>query len=212
MKDQTDLIGKYFSGITEKQLNQFYRLHAVYSLWNRRLNLISRKDFLFLQERHVLHSLSIAKFMHFIAGTEIMDAGTGGGFPGIPLAIYFPQTRFLLVDSIGKKIQAVREIASDLGLENVEVKQERVEKIKGQFDYVVSRAVTGLSPFYDWTKNKIKAIGRNDRPNGIIYLKGGDLTAELKGLNQHAEIHDISTYFREPFFSSKKLVYIPRSE
>lgn len=212
MEDQIGLIVKYFSGITEKQLKQFGRLQAIYSLWNSRINLISRKDFLFLQERHVLHSLSIAKFINFKPRTRIMDAGTGGGFPGIPLAIYFPDCRFVLVDSIGKKIQAVREIAWDIGLPNVEVRHERFEKINDQFDYIVSRAVSGLSPFYALTKNKIKIAGNNEKPNGIIYLKGGDLSAELKELNRYAEIHDISTYFREPFFSSKKIVFIPKSE
>ncbi len=212
MEDQIDLIVKYFSGITVKQRNQFGRLYSIYSFWNERINLISRKDFLFLQERHVLHSLAIAKFINFKPETSIMDAGTGGGFPGIPLSIYFPDCRFILVDSIGKKIQAVQEIARDLGLENVEVRQERIEKIKGQFDYIVSRAVTGMPPFYAWTKNKIKAIGKNEKPNGIIYLKGGDLSAELLALKRYTEIYDISTYFREPFFSSKKIVFIPNSE
>ena len=211
MEDQIGLIVKYFSGITEKQLEQFGRLQAIYSLWNSRINLISRKDFLFLQERHVLHSLAIAKFINFKPGTRIMDAGTGGGFPGIPLAIYFPDSRFVLVDSIGKKTQVVREIAVDLGLQNVEVRHERFEKINDRFDYIVSRAVSGLSPFYAWTKNKIQTAGNNEKPNGIIYLKGGDLSAELKELKRYAEIHDISTYFREPFFSSKKIVFIPIS-
>jgi len=212
MEDQIGLIIKYFSGITEKQLKQFGRLQAIYSHWNSRINLISRKDFLFLQERHVLHSLAIAKFINFKPGTRIMDAGTGGGFPGIPLAIYFPDSRFVLVDSIGKKIQAVREISGDLGLPNVEVRHERFEKINDRFDYIVSRAVMGLSPLYAWMENKIKIVGNNEKPNGIIYLKGGDLSAELKELNRYAEIHDISTYFREPFFSSKKIVFIPKSE
>jgi 16S rRNA (guanine527-N7)-methyltransferase len=212
MEDHTDLIIKYFPGISEKQLDQFGRLTALYSMWNNRVNLISRKDFLFLQERHILHSLAIAKFIQFHPGSYIMDAGTGGGFPGIPLSIFFPDSRFMLVDSIGKKTRAVRDIAGELKLVNVEVMQERVEKIKEQFDYVVSRAVTGLSTFYAWTKNRIKAAQRNKRSNGIIYLKGGDLTAELKELNQYAEIYDISTYFREPFFSSKKLVFIPYME
>jgi 16S rRNA (guanine527-N7)-methyltransferase len=212
MEDQIGLIIKYFSGITEKQLKQFGRLQAIYSHWNSRINLISRKDFLFLQERHVLHSLAIAKFINFKPGTRIMDAGTGGGFPGIPLAIYFPDSRFVLVDSIGKKIQAVREISGDLGLPNVEVRHERFEKINDRFDYIVSRAVMGLSPLYAWMEKKIKIVGNNEKPNGIIYLKGGDLSAELKELNRYAEIHDISTYFREPFFSSKKIVFIPKSE
>lgn len=211
MEDQVGLIVKYYSGITDKQLKQFSRLHALYSLWNERINLISRKDFVFFQERHVLHSLAIAKFIQFNSGTRIMDAGTGGGFPGIPLSIFFPDCRFLLVDSIGKKIRAVREIVEDLGLQNVEVRQDRIEEIVDRFDYIVSRAVTGLSSFYAWTKNKINVVGFNDKPNGIIYLKGGDLSSELKELNRNAEIYDISTYFREPFFNSKKLVFIPIS-
>jgi len=210
MDDQIDLITKYFPGLTEKQLHQFGRLYPVYAAWNCRVNLVSRKDFTFLQERHVLHSLAIARFIRFKPATCIMDAGTGGGFPGIPLSIIFPDSSFLLVDSIGKKIRAVREIAKELELQNVEARQERIEKITDQYDYIVSRAVTELSSFYAWIKNKVKAKGINERPNGIIYLKGGDLSSELKELNRYTEIYDISTYFREPFFSSKKLVFIPR--
>lgn len=209
MDDHIDLIVKYFSEITEIQIKQFRRLNSLYSDWNDKINLISRKDILFLQERHILHSLAIAKFIIFKPGTYIMDAGTGGGFPGIPLSIYFPESQFLLVDSIGKKIQAVREIAKYLELANVEVKKERIEKIRDKFDYIVSRAVTGLSPFYAWSKGKIKIAGQNEKPNGIIFLKGGDLSTELRELNRYSEIYDISTYFREPFFISKKIVFVP---
>ncbi|MBR9999848.1 MAG: 16S rRNA (guanine(527)-N(7))-methyltransferase RsmG [Cyclobacteriaceae bacterium] len=207
-----DLILKYFPGLTEKQKEQFGELPGLYSTWNQKINLISRKDIQFIDEKHVLHSLAIAKFMNFRPGTYIMDAGTGGGFPGIPLSILFPEARFLLVDSIGKKVQAVKEIAASLELHNVAIKQERIEKITDKFDYIISRAVTELSRFLRWTNGKINRSGYNEKPNGIIYLKGGDLTSEARETGRYIEIYDISTYFRESFFSSKKLVFIPQTK
>ena len=207
-----DLILNYFPLITEIQKKQFAALPRLYREWNQRINLISRQDIDKLEERHVLHSLSIARFINFYPGTRIMDAGTGGGFPGIPLAILFPEASFVLVDSIGKKIRAVRDIAHRLGLNNLETENERIEKIGQKFDFIVSRAVTNLRHFLHWTDGKILGDGHNLKPNGIIYLKGGDLTSEMEGLGRYMEIYDISTYFREAFFSSKKLLYIPQSK
>jgi 16S rRNA (guanine527-N7)-methyltransferase len=209
MDGQIDLILRYFPDVTENQKKQFAGLQYIYSFWNERINVISRKDIEFLQERHILHSLSIAKFINFMPETRVMDAGTGGGFPGIPLSILFPECHFMLVDSIGKKIQVVREVAAYLGLKNVVVRQERVEKIRVEFDYIVSRAVTRLARFYAWTKGKIKKSGINEHPNGIILLKGGDLSSEINDLNKSVEVYDIYTYFRESFFTGKKIVFIP---
>ena len=209
MDGHIDLILKYFPGITEIQKKQFVELQDIYSFWNERINVISRKDFSFLHERHVLHSLSIAKFINFIPGTHVMDAGTGGGFPGIPLSILFPQCQFFLVDSVGKKIQVVREVSVHLGLRNVDIRQERIENIIEDFDYIVSRAVTRIARFYNWTKGKIKEKNANDRPNGIICLKGGDISSELHELKRPVEVYDIGTYFRETYFNSKKIVFIP---
>jgi 16S rRNA (guanine527-N7)-methyltransferase len=206
-----DLILTYFPKLTDHQKDQFAKLPGLYADWNSRLNLISRQDIAHLEERHVLHSLAIAKFLTFYPGTRILDAGTGGGFPGIPLAIMFPEVTFQLVDSIGKKIQAVKDIAANLGLKNLEAKNQRIEKTEGRFDFIVSRAVTNLKQFLQWTDGKIFGTGHNLKPNGILYLKGGDLTEEVEAIGRYIEIYDISTYFRESFFSSKKLVYIPQS-
>jgi 16S rRNA (guanine527-N7)-methyltransferase len=173
------LVSQYFSQLTEKQQKQFAELQNLYSFWNEQINVISRKDIEELYERHVLHSLGIAKVIDFAPGTKILDIGTGGGFPGIPLAIYFPECQFHLVDSIGKKIKVVQEVAHALGLTNVKAEHERAEKIKGQYDFIVSRAVTRLSNFMYWTKGKIASEQKNKLSNGILALKGGDLEEEL---------------------------------
>ena len=210
MQDNIDLIVKYFPGLSDNQKQQFKSLHYLYLSWNEKVNLISRKDIDFLQERHVLHSLAIAKFFDFQSDTKIMDAGTGGGFPGIPLSILFPEADFLLVDSIGKKIIAVKDLVHNLGLKNVRVKQERIEKISDKFDYIVSRAVTRLKLFHMWTKDKIRDKAEYQNYNGIIYLKGGDLSSEIEELQQQVKVYNINTYFRETFFESKKIVFIPK--
>ena len=180
----------------------------MYAEWNERINVISRKDIEALYLRHVLHSLGIAKVQDFLPGSRVLDIGTGGGFPGVPLAIMFPETKFVLVDSIGKKIKVVGEVARELGLENVEAVHGRAEKQKGQFDFIVSRAVTNMSDFVKWTRNKFLKESRHSLPNGILYLKGGDLREELKPF-QKARIYPLSDYFEEDFFETKKVVYLP---
>jgi 16S rRNA (guanine527-N7)-methyltransferase len=193
------LIQKYFPNLSPKQIEQFSMLGPLYQNWNERINVISRKDMENFYERHVLHSLGIACVQPFAAGAKVMDVGTGGGFPGIPLAIMFPDTEFILVDSIGKKITVVKAVAEALGLSNVKAFHERAEKINGKFDFVVSRAVTDIVPFTRWVSNQISRQSRHDLPNGILYLKGGDLSEELSQLNQ---------YFSEPFFETKKVLYV----
>jgi 16S rRNA (guanine527-N7)-methyltransferase len=180
----------------------------LYAEWNERINVISRKDIEALYLRHVLHSLGIAKVQVFLPGSRVLDIGTGGGFPGIPLAIMFPETEFVLVDSIGKKIKVVGEIARELRLENVEAVHGRAEKQQGQFDFIVSRAVTNMSDFVKWTRNKFLKENRHPLPNGILYLKGGDLSEELKPFRK-ARIYSLSDYFEEDFFETKKVVYLP---
>lgn len=201
------LITKYFPNNTEKQKSQFEQLQELYTYWNERINVISRKDIDSLYEKHVLHSLSIAKFFDFPKGSKILDVGTGGGFPGIPLAILFPQAQFVLVDSIGKKIKVVNEIASALGLRNVTAFHERAEKINQNFHFVVSRAVTEFSNFVPWVDKKIEKQAIASFKNGILYLKGGDLTEELK-LFPKAQLFSVSEVFQEEFFESKKIVYL----
>lgn len=203
-----ELIQKYFPELSEKQFAQFENLRFLYEDWNSKINVISRNDIEFFYERHVLHSLAIAKFIRFKRGTKILDIGTGGGFPGIPLAIYFPESEFTLVDSIGKKIKVVNEVAKSLGLKNVKVINVRAENMKSQFDFIVSRAVTSMNNFVHLTKNKIKQKQQNAIPNGILYLKGGDLTEEFSQIKNYFEITEISQYFNESFFETKKLVYL----
>lgn len=203
-----DIIFKYFKNLTETQVEQFGKLFDLYSFWNAQINVISRKDIEELYERHILHSLGIAKFCTFRAGERVLDVGTGGGFPGIPLAILFPETDFHLVDSIGKKIKVVTEVASALGLTNVTASHLRAEQVPGKFNFVVSRAVTRLIDFYPWVRGKFAKENINAIPNGILYLKGGDLTEEIKESKLKAELHPLSAFFEEDFFETKFVVYI----
>jgi 16S rRNA (guanine527-N7)-methyltransferase len=203
-----ELITKYFPDLTDDQLNKFRQLEALYMEWNSRINVISRKDMEHFYERHVLHSLGIAKVIQFLPGAQVLDVGTGGGFPGIPLAILFPETKFLLVDSIGKKIKVVQEVVEAAGITNIEAIKARAEEMKGKFDFVVSRAVTTLPDFIKWVENKIKRESRNTLQNGILYLKGGDLEAELALLLTKCKVFNLSDYFEEEFFETKKVVHV----
>lgn len=202
-----EIILKYFPNLSEIQKEQFSKLQGLYEQWNVHINLISRKDIENLYLKHVLHSLSIAKVIDFADGTKILDVGTGGGFPGIPLAILFPNVEFLLVDSIGKKINVVKEIADKIGIKNLKAEHKRAEQVIGKFDFVVSRAVTKMKVFQQWVRKKISSKRKNILNNGILYLKGGDLSCELKGI-KNANIYDIPKYFEEDFFETKKIVYI----
>jgi 16S rRNA (guanine527-N7)-methyltransferase len=203
-----EAILQYFPTLTPTQHKQFSDLRALYELWNNQINVISRKDVDNFYERHVLHSLGIAKVYAFKPGTSVLDVGTGGGFPGIPLAILFPETTFVLVDSIGKKIKVVNEVASALGLTNVQAHHLRAEQVKGTFDFVISRAVTAMPVFIEWVKNKIKKGKTSDGfPRGILYLKGGDLTEEFKGLPGKFKEYPLAAYFTEAFFETKKVIH-----
>jgi len=203
-----EIIQKYFTNLTETQLEQFSKLQELYKDWNLRINVVSRKDIDELYLRHVLHSLAIAKVVEFQPGAKVMDVGTGGGFPGIPLAILFPETQFHLVDSIGKKIKVVHEVVQGLGLENVKSSNCRVEDVKDTYDFIVSRAVAQMETFVRWTKGRISKKQRHPLKNGILYLKGGDLTEELEKYTS-ATIYDLPDYFDEDFFETKKLVHLP---
>ena len=204
-----DIIERYFPDLSEVQREQFQRLGELYPHWNAQINVVSRKDIEKLYLHHVLHSLGIAKFTSFVPGTRILDVGTGGGFPGIPLAILFPEVQFHLIDSIGKKIKVVRSVAEELGLQNVEADHIRAEQVDEQYDFVVSRAVTRLAGFYPRVANKFSKNHRNALANGILYLKGGDLTEELQEARLKSEVFPLSDYFEEDFFDTKQLVYIP---
>lgn len=199
---------KYFPNLSENQVVQFKKLSELYYDWNAKINVISRKDIDELYVKHVLHSLGIAKVMEFLPKSTVLDVGTGGGFPGIPLAILFPETRFYLIDVIAKKIKVVNEVASALGLENVKAEQMRAENVKGDFDFIVSRAVTNMPDFVSWIKDKIKKQNKHELKNGILYLKGGDLTEELKDFPKATE-YNLSNYFAEEFFETKKVVHLP---
>ncbi len=199
---------KYFPNITKKQQEQFAQLEGEYKDWNSKINVISRKDIDELYTKHVLHSLGIAKTINFKSGTSVLDVGTGGGFPGIPLAILFPEVNFYLIDVIAKKIKVVTAVAEALGLKNVRTAQIRAENVPEQFDFIVSRAVTNMPDFVKWVRKKIKKENNNDLRNGILYLKGGDLTEEL-AMFLSVQQKDLSTYFDEPFFETKKVVYLP---
>ena len=207
--NNSTIIEKYFPQLSDKQKQQFAQLGDLYTLWNSQINVISRADIDNLYEKHILHSLALAKVVNFKDFTEILDVGTGGGFPGIPLAILFPNCQFHLVDSIGKKIKVVNEIVQALGLENVKAEQIRVEQVEGEYDFVVSRAVTRLLPFHGWVKSKININNYNKLKNGILYLKGGDLKEELKELGKKSRVFELSDYFTEEFFETKMVVHIP---
>ncbi len=202
------IIKKYFPDLDEEKLNILGSLYPVYAEWNRKVNLISRKDIDFFFERHVLHSLSVLKVIRFGPGTRIMDFGTGGGFPGIPLAIACPACSFRLVDSVGKKISVIRDVVKQLGLQNVQAVQTRGEALDEQFDFVVSRAVKSLPVFMPWVRDKISDRHRNKLANGVLYLKGGDVAPELAELGELYRVFPLSDYFSEPYFNTKKIVYL----
>ena len=204
-----DIIKKYFKNLTGKQESQLTALQELYTGWNSKINLISRKDIGNLYEKHVLHSLGIAKVLRFSDGTAILDAGTGGGFPGIPLAILFPHVQFLLLDSIGKKIKVAENIARQIGLENVECRQARVEDEKRTFDFIVSRAVMSLTDWVQIAQKNISSNQQNALPNGFICLKGGDLKEEIKPFKNLVVEYPLSDYFEEAFFKTKKVIYLP---
>ena len=199
---------KQFPNLTENQILQFQKLEALYQDWNAKINVISRKDIDELYTKHVLHSLAIAKIQPFEPGTYILDVGTGGGFPGIPLAILFPETRFYLIDVILKKINVVKAVAEALALKNVKAEQMRAENVKGDYDFIISRAVTNMPDFVSWIKYKIKKQNKHQLQNGILYLKGGDLTEELKDFPKATE-YNISEFFKDEFFETKKVVHLP---
>lgn len=203
-----ELIQKYFPDLTAKQIEQFTQLEPLYKDWNEKINVISRKDMDSLYEKHILHSLGIAKVMEFAPGTKVLDIGTGGGFPGIPLAILFPEVQFTLIDSIGKKITVVNAVAEGVGLQNLTAIHGRAEKLKEQFHFVVSRAVTQMPEFLRWLKGKFQKEQFNPKHNGVLYLKGGDLAEELAGLR--CEIFQLKNYFQEEFFDTKKVVYLSK--
>ena len=204
-----DIIKKYFPTLEPGQINQFEKLGPLVNDWNEKINVISRKDIEALYEKHILHSLSIAKIISFRAGTTILDVGTGGGFPGIPLAILFPDCRFVLIDSIGKKIKVVQDIVEKLELKNVTATQTRVENVREMFDFIVSRAVTAFPDFVGLVRKNVSRNQKNSRPNGIIYLKGGDFQEEIKPFKQIVEVTEIKNIFDEPFFETKKIVFLP---
>ena len=201
-------IVKYFPNLTDNQIEQFQKLEELYKDWNAKINVISRKDIDELYTKHVLHSLGIAKIIEFQPGSKILDVGTGGAFPGIPLAILFPEVDFYLIDVIAKKIRVVNEVAQGLGLQNVKAEQMRAENVKEDFDFIVSRAVTNMPDFFSWVKDKIKKKNNHELKNGILYLKGGDLTEELAAFPKATE-YNLSDFFEDEFFETKKVVHLP---
>ena len=203
-----DIIKKYFPDLTEEQIEQFTKLKDLYKDWNLKINVVSRKDIDEIYLRHVLHSLGIAKVMKFQKGAHVLDVGTGGGFPGVPLAILFPETQFHLVDSIGKKIKVVDEVVAGLGITNIETTNDRVENVPGHYDFIVSRAVAQMETFVRWVRGHIKKKNTHELKNGILYLKGGDLTEELAKFSS-AQIYNLTDYYEEDFFETKKVVYLP---
>ena len=205
---EADIIFQYFPNLSDKQAEQYRALKMLYLSWNNQINVISRKDTDDFYIRHVLHSLAIAKVQEFNPGSKVIDIGTGGGFPGIPLALLFPETEFLLVDSIGKKIKVVNEVVQELNLSNVTAIHDRAEKIKGEFDFVVSRAVTAMPKFLNWTKGNFAKENKHRLKNGILYLKGGDLTEEMSPVKKSVQYFDIKDIFEDDFFETKKVVYV----
>jgi len=205
----SSLIYKYFPDLSDEQKSQFDQLQSLYVEWNSKINVISRKDIDQLYERHVLHSLAIAKFISFASGSRILDVGTGGGFPGIPLAILFPDCHFHLVDSIGKKITVVNEVSKAIGLQNLTADHERMEKVKGRYDFVVSRAVARTKQLFSWIHQKVRRENINEIDNGLILLKGGDLDEEMKEFGRPYVEKVLSNYFEEAFFETKKIIYVP---
>ena len=203
-----DEILKYFPNLTAIQKEQFEKLDFLYHDWNEKINVISRKDIDALYTKHILHSLGIAKIIQFEPGTYVLDVGTGGGFPGIPLAILFPETRFYLIDVIAKKIKVVQAVAEGLELKNVRAEQMRAENVKGDFDFIVSRAVTNMPDFVSWVETKIKKNNKHELKNGILYLKGGDLSEELKDFPKATE-YNLADFFEDEFFETKKVVHLP---
>ena len=203
-----EIILKYFPNLTEIQIEQFGKLEELYNFWNEQINVISRKDIDKIYTHHVLHSLGIAKVQSFSPNSKVLDIGTGGGFPGIPLAIIFPETQFCLVDSIGKKIKVVNEVSTALGLTNIKAEHMRAELVKEEFDFIVSRAVTKMDDFVKWTKGKIAKKQRHELKNGILYLKGGDLTEELQNFPKAIQFN-LTDFFDDDFFETKKVVHIP---
>lgn len=203
-----EILEKYFPDLSEEQREKLSKLKDLYTFWNDQINVISRKDMDSLYEHHVLHSLAIAKVINFTPGTKIMDVGTGGGFPGIPLAILYPETNFYLIDSIGKKIKVVKEVASALNLNNVKAEHIRVQSVKDKFDFIVSRAVTAFPKFVNMVRKNSKAKDQNSLPNGILYLKGGDFQDEISGYGSRISLYECSDYFSEEFFETKKVVHL----
>ncbi len=202
-----EILKKYFE-LTDRQVDQFSKLSDLYAFWNAQINVISRKDMDNFYTNHVLHSLGINCCIEFVPETRILDVGTGGGFPGIPLAIACPDCEFVLIDSIGKKIKVVQEVVDAIGLSNVTAIHDRAEKAPGKYDFIVSRAVTRMNKFIPWVRNKIAQEQRNSLPNGILYLKGGDLKEEMSEIHQDYDIYELPEFFEEPFFETKKVVYV----
>lgn len=203
-----DIILHYFPDLTPRQIEQFAAMKDLYRTWNDQINVISRQDVNNLYEKHILHSLGIAKVMPFKPMTDVLDVGTGGGFPGIPLAVMFPETNFHLVDSIGKKIKVVQGVADALGLKNVRAEQNRAEQLNEKYDFVISRAVTRMKPFYEWVKDKFNKNQFHQLPNGILYLKGGDLDEEMTEFGRKHKAYPLSDFFKEEFFETKKVIYV----
>ena len=204
----SSIISKYFPDLSDRQKKQFTELGELYADWNQKINVISRKDIDSFYERHVLHSLAIAKYISFSSGTKILDVGTGGGFPGIPLAIFFPEVMFHLVDSVGKKIKVVKAVAEELGLENLTAKHTRMERVKGSYDFVLSRAVSKTKQLVNWTRHLIDRDNQYELSNWWLFLKGGDLEEEMKAAHLPYQMCAVSDYFPEDFFDTKLIIYV----